>query len=116
MRLLADENIPSGARARLRALGHDVVVAVDVLGRGARDAGVVRLAGMEGRVVVSTDDDFCRLRPPAGCVVIRLARPGARGIAEAAVRGVSRLASARGLGRVVVARERSVRLLPKRPL
>lgn len=76
MRLLADENIPLASIQALRAAGHEVLAASEIMAR-ALDREVLARAGAEGRVLVTFDRDFGMLAfkhgvsAPAGIVLLR---------------------------------------------
>ena len=72
VRLLADENAPGLAVARLRAAGHDVVwVCTDA--PGSTDDQVLAWARAESRLLLTFDRDF-------GELVFRRGRPGSVGV------------------------------------
>jgi predicted nuclease of predicted toxin-antitoxin system len=80
MRLLADQNVPGDAVARLRAAGHDVAwVRLDA--PGSPDADVLARAVGEGRILLSFDKDFGELAWRAGLpaaggfILLRLPMP-----------------------------------------
>ena len=79
MRFLADANIPGRAVTELRALGHDVVYAVED-DPNEEDANLLARAMREGRVLITLDTDFGDLvylhGMPASCgvVLFRIAR------------------------------------------
>jgi len=60
---LLDENIAAPLADKLDKAGHDVQRVVDVneLGEGVDDATIRLYAAREGRVVVTSDDDFVRM-------------------------------------------------------
>ena len=77
MDILADENVPGAAVARLRDAGHDVSwVSEDA--PGTADPDVLERASNEDRLLVTFDKDFgdlayrAGLRAPSGVVLIRL--------------------------------------------
>ena len=76
MRLLADENIPLASIQALRAGGHDVLAASEMMA-GAPDREVLERAGAEGRAMVTFDRDFGALAfqrgvsVPAGILLLR---------------------------------------------
>lgn len=57
MRFLADEHIPAGVIAALRAAGHDVLSAA-LTAAGADDVVHVETAAREHRVILTEDGDF----------------------------------------------------------
>ena len=61
--LLLDENIAAPLADKLDKSGHDVerVVNVRELGEGVDDTTIRRYAVREGRLIVTSDDDFVRL-------------------------------------------------------
>ena len=84
MKLVADEHVPNSFITALRAEGHDVVRAKDVLPEGEDDPEVVAYAEADDRVILNEDGDFrgkeidlddhpgviaCDTRAPAGRVV-----------------------------------------------
>jgi len=81
--LLADENIPHASVQALRAGGHDVLAASEVMA-GVADREVLARAGAEGRLLVTFDRDFAvlvfkqGLPASAGIVLLRFvpATPG----------------------------------------
>jgi Domain of unknown function (DUF5615) len=81
MRLLADENFPGAAVARLRSAGHDTLW-VRTAASGASDPDVLSWAAREGRILLTFDKDFGELAMaaalPAGCGIIlfRIPMPG----------------------------------------
>jgi predicted nuclease of predicted toxin-antitoxin system len=64
MRILADENIPRGVVAALRAIGHEVIWAVDI-GRRAPDSEHLATALNDNLAILSEDADFARLASEA---------------------------------------------------
>jgi hypothetical protein len=56
--LLTDEHISSALVEGLRARGWDVLRAVDVFGQETDDEVLFKYAAREGRVIVTTDNDF----------------------------------------------------------
>jgi predicted nuclease of predicted toxin-antitoxin system len=56
--LLTDEHIPDALVEGLRARGWDVVRAVDVFGQKTDDDIIFEHAAREGRVIITTDNDF----------------------------------------------------------
>ena len=56
--LLTDEHISNALVEGLRARGWDVVRAVDVFGQKTDDEVLFEYAAREGRVIVTTDNDF----------------------------------------------------------
>jgi predicted nuclease of predicted toxin-antitoxin system len=76
VRLLADENIPIASIQVLRAEGHDVLSASEVM-RGTGDPELLARAGAEERVLVTFDRDFGTLAfgrglsASAGIVLLR---------------------------------------------
>lgn len=80
MRLLTDENLSPVIAAALEAAGHDVLTVIDAT-PAAHDEDVVKLAIVEGRVLVTEDKDFGELAFRDGHQlpgVIRLVLPGYR--------------------------------------
>jgi predicted nuclease of predicted toxin-antitoxin system len=73
MRLAANENVPAGAVAALRAAGHDVSWAAEDA-PGSTDAHVLAVAVAQQRVVITFDKDFGHLAfhagLPAACGVV----------------------------------------------
>ncbi|HEX8521020.1 MAG TPA: DUF5615 family PIN-like protein [Tepidisphaeraceae bacterium] len=57
MRLLADENIHVEIVQQLRALGHDVISALESF-PGAPDQHVLQVARAQSRVLITDDKDF----------------------------------------------------------
>lgn len=79
MKFLADECCDAALVAALRADGHDVLFAVEVL-RGATDAQILQRATEDGRVLITEDKDFgelvYRLKLSApGIVLLRFGVP-----------------------------------------
>lgn len=76
MKLLANENIPSDAVRRLRAMGHDVLSITETC-RGITDAEVLALAHDQQRILLTFDRDYGeliyvkRLPSPAGLIYLR---------------------------------------------
>lgn len=95
MRLLADENVPSGVVSALRERGHEVAWCRDS-SPGAPDGEVLARAVLEERVLVTFDKDFGvlvhRLGQAASCGVV-LFRLGTERPAEVAARVVAVLGS-----------------------
>ena len=60
---LLDENIAAPLADKLDKAGHDVERVVDVheLGEGVDDTTICRYAAQEGRLIVTSDDDFVRM-------------------------------------------------------
>jgi predicted nuclease of predicted toxin-antitoxin system len=60
---LLDENIAAPLAAKLDKAGHDVERVVDVseLGEGVDDATIRRYAVEEGRLIITSDDDFVQM-------------------------------------------------------
>ena len=74
MRFLANENISSGVIQALRALGHDVLSAKELM-RSAPDDEILSRAESENRIVITHDKDFGELAyrwglPPGGGVIL----------------------------------------------
>lgn len=61
-RFIADENIPSRVIKRLRDTGYDVVTVAEAATAGIRNYELAELSGRIGRVVLTRDADFTRLR------------------------------------------------------
>jgi predicted nuclease of predicted toxin-antitoxin system len=80
MRLIADENIPAGMVAALRAAGHEVVAVAKVAPR-ASDEEVLAAAVAKGLVLLTLDADFGRMifaegyRAPPGIIYLRSPPP-----------------------------------------
>jgi predicted nuclease of predicted toxin-antitoxin system len=75
LRFHANENIESEVVEFLRAEGHDVVYAAEIMPR-AKDEVVLQIATAEERIVVTGDKDFGELcfrrrAPSAGVVLVR---------------------------------------------
>ena len=78
MRIKLDENIPAALGDLLRAAGHEPSTVAEEGLSGASDTNLLRVAGAEGRLLITFDLDFADVRtyPPgshAGIVVFRLA-------------------------------------------
>jgi len=60
---LLDENIAAPLADKPDKAGHDVerVIDVDELGEGVDDITIRRYAAQEGRLIVTSDDDFVRI-------------------------------------------------------
>ena len=60
---LLDENIAAPLADKLDKAGHDVARIVDVseLGEGVDDTAIRQYAVQEGRLIVTSDDDFVRM-------------------------------------------------------
>ena len=77
LRILANENIPSGLVEALRRRGHDVAWVVTLM-PGASDDAVLQRAAAEARICLPLDKDFGELaaRTPAaarhGIILLRL--------------------------------------------
>jgi predicted nuclease of predicted toxin-antitoxin system len=76
LRLHANENIESEIVAFLRAAGHDVAYAAELMPR-APDESILRIAASEDRVVLTGDKDFGELcfrrrLPSAGVILVRV--------------------------------------------
>ena len=79
MKLLADAHISRAMVNYLLGLGHDVLH-VAVISPRMSDSNILKLAALEGRVVLTADKDFgelcfLRLIPCAGVVLLRLITP-----------------------------------------
>lgn len=61
MRICLDEHVPVFVGVWLEAEGHDVALAAEVAGRGARDEELLRLCAQERRVLLTNDRDFDEL-------------------------------------------------------
>ena len=86
MKLLANENIPLKAVWALRSAGEDVL-SVTESSPGIADDEVLRLARVQGRVIVTFDRDYGdlvfrrRVPPPAGVLFLRLTPKSPRELA-----------------------------------
>ena len=60
-RFIIDENIPRSINVWLRAIGHEVIEAVDVIRAGASDLEIIAYAEKNATVIVTLDQDFVRL-------------------------------------------------------
>jgi predicted nuclease of predicted toxin-antitoxin system len=113
MRLLADENIPRALVTALRTLGHDVT-ALTELQRGSADAEVARLAGAEGRIVITFDKDFGELAVrhglggAAGVVLLRFVPESPEHATHLVLQSLAGIGSIEG--RLVVVERERVRL------
>ena len=77
MQFLADESCDFAVVRALRAAGHDVTTAADLMG-GADDTVVAGLAVSEARILLTEDKDFGQLAYATGHVEpgrVRLGRP-----------------------------------------
>lgn len=61
MRFLLDENVPRAVAQALTDLGHDVVLATEVVAAGSPDHVVATAALQDERVLVTHDRDFRRI-------------------------------------------------------
>mgnify|MGYP001168162086 CR=1 FL=1 len=78
MKIKLDENMPRRAGRLLSDQGHDVATVAEEGLSGKNDATVARVAGHEGRIIVTMDRRFVDIRryPPGrhpGFVLLRLA-------------------------------------------
>lgn len=64
LRLIADENVPSRVVKRLRAAGHEIITVTEAGSAGIRNDELAELSVRLGRVVLTRDADFTRLRQP----------------------------------------------------
>jgi predicted nuclease of predicted toxin-antitoxin system len=90
MRILANENFPGDAVAKLRQSGHDVAwVRTDA--PGMSDQEVLKRAEDEDRVLITFDKDFgelafrARLPASSGIVLFRVLAPSSAHVARVAV-------------------------------
>jgi predicted nuclease of predicted toxin-antitoxin system len=90
MRILANENFPGDAVAKLRQRGHDVAwVRTDA--PGMSDQEVLKRAKVEDRVLITFDKDFgelafrARLPASSGIVLFRVSAPSSAHVARVAV-------------------------------
>ena len=80
MRILADENIPRGMIAALRAVGHEIVAIAEIAPM-APDDRVLATAVEQGLVLLTFDADFGRMifaegyRAPPGIIYLRSPPP-----------------------------------------
>ncbi len=58
MRICLDENVPGPVFIRLRARGHDSVLAREEAGAGATDIELLKICAQEQRVLLTNDADF----------------------------------------------------------
>lgn len=115
LKLLLDSCVAGAVARRLRADGHDVVTAAE---RGADpgDAGILKLAVAEGRIVVTIDADFGTLvfRDGAAHVgVVRLRDGKPVVLAERASQLLHDYAAALAKGAFVTDDGDSVRVTPR---
>ncbi|HLF06264.1 MAG TPA: DUF5615 family PIN-like protein [Thermoplasmata archaeon] len=79
LRLLLDDNLGGRTFEFLVSLGHDVVRAKDLLGRGAENGEIASAAARAGRILVTLDLDFgpihLRGGAAAGIILVRHKRP-----------------------------------------
>jgi predicted nuclease of predicted toxin-antitoxin system len=61
-KFVADENIPSPVVKRLREAGYDVKTVPEVASAGIRNSELAELSIKVGRIVLSRDADFTRLK------------------------------------------------------
>ena len=61
MRFLLDENVPRAVAQALTDLGHDVVLATDVVAAGSADHIVATAAIQDDRILITHDHDFRRI-------------------------------------------------------
>jgi len=64
LRFIADENVPSRVVKRLRDIGHEVITVTEAGSAGIRNDELAELSVRLGRVVLTRDADFTRLRQP----------------------------------------------------
>ncbi|MFN2291110.1 MAG: DUF5615 family PIN-like protein [Anaerolineae bacterium] len=90
MRILANENFPGDAIAKLRQGGHDVSwVRTDT--PGISDEQVLKRAEVENRVLITFDKDFgelafrARLPASSGIVLFRISAPSSAHVAQVAM-------------------------------
>ena len=95
MKILADENIPRGMIAALRAAGHEVTAILETIPQ-AEDEKVLATAVEHGLVLLTFDADFGRMifaegyRAPPGIIYLRSPPPSV----DAAIERVLRVARA----------------------
>jgi len=97
VRFLADESCDFSVVRALRAAGHDVLAVAEVLS-GSDDAVVMDLAFREYRVLLTEDKDFGQLvyaysQQSSGVILIRYPASARKGLPEAVVTLVSRIAA-----------------------
>ena len=62
MHFLLDENIPNSVYHKLREMGYDAIRLLDIAHRGMKNSHVAELATKEGRIVITFDPDFLKLK------------------------------------------------------
>lgn len=111
MRLLADENIPRAALARLRAAGHDVLEA----GAASPDADIAALAAREQRTLLTQDKNLANILeyPPGmypGIILLRIHPPLLEDISKALERLFSRFPPDKFGGKLFVLDREGIRI------
>jgi len=94
VQFLADESCDFGVVRALRAAGHDVTTAADLVG-GADDTVVAGLAVSEARILLTENKDFGQLayatgHVQSGVILIRLPAGARRTVGAAVAQAVSR--------------------------
>lgn len=89
MRFLADESCDFRVVRALRAAGHDVIAAIEVM-PGADDTAVIDIAVRERRIFITEDRDFGQLvyaaaKPTAGIVLLRFPSSARAGLPASVV-------------------------------
>ena len=115
MRFKLDENLPPAAADLLRDLGHDVMTVYDQGMQSCTDPEVLAACQGEGRVLLSLDLDFSNILvyPPdryAGLIVLRLHKPGPRGVLSLLRRVVPHLETVPVAGRLWIADQHRIRV------
>ena len=113
MQFLADESCDFAVVRALRAAGHDVTTAADLVG-GADDTVVAGLAVSEARILLTEDKDFGQLayatgHVQSGVILIRFPAGARRTVGAAVAHAVSRF-GVRLVGSFVVVEPGRVRL------
>ena len=117
MRFKLDENLPAGAVRVLADAGHDVSTALQERLGGKPDSRVAETCKLEGRVLITLDNDFGNIQayPPAeysGLVVLRLAQQDKSNILSMLTRLVERFEREPLSGRLWVVEAHRVRIHP----
>jgi len=107
MKILVDENIPLMSVQELRRMGHDVLDTRGTPDEGVSDELLLKKAGEESRLLITTDRGFAsyRDREHYGILIIALRKPNRHKISKCVVEAMKRFSASQWRGLLVVMRD-----------